>query len=181
MISSLDDAWKWYTSAKELTLTMFAMGKKHWNTLPWDGDLGHDDRLRHIEAPEILSWVEIILGDLDDLCVLLLFSVFEAIVRERALADVAAELPTLRHPALQHAVRSLNEALEHGSFYKVTEAYKALDPDLIEQVNQVRRYRNWVAHGRRGEPEIAVAPNTAYARLQRFLDRLAEVNHRTRI
>ena len=174
MISSLEDAWTWYTSVKEVTLAMLAMGKKHWNALPWDGDLGKDDRLRHIEAPEILDWAKVVLGDLDDLCVLLLFSVFEATVRERALADVAAELPSVRHPALLHAVRTLNEALEHGSFYKVTEAYKALDPDLIEQVNQVRKYRNWVAHGRRGDPENAVDPDTAYARLRRFLDRLAE-------
>jgi len=174
MIASLEDAWKWYTSVREMTLAMFAMGKKHWTTLPWDGDLGQDERLRHIEAPQILSWADVIHGDLDDLCVLLLFSVFEAIVRERALADVAAELLTVHHPALQHAVRTLNEALSHGSFYKVTEAYKGMDPDLIEQVNQVRKYRNWVAHGRRGEPENAVAPNTAYARLQRFLNRLGE-------
>jgi hypothetical protein len=174
MIASLEDAWKWYTSVREMTLAMFAMGKKYWTTLPWDGDLGQDERLRHIEAPQILSWADVIRGDLDDLCVLLLFSVFEAIVRERALADVAAELRSVRHPALQHAVRILNEALEHGSFHKVTEAYKAMDPDLIEQVNQVRKYRNWVAHGRRGEPENAVAPDTAYARLQHFLDRLGE-------
>src|SRR5262249_25018469 len=174
MISSLDDAWKWYASVEELTLAMFAMGKKHWHTLPWSGALGKDDRLRDIEAPKVLDWTKLILSDLDDLCVLLLFSVFEATVRERALADVAGELPTLRHPALQHAVRTLNEALEHGSFYKVTEAYKALDPDLIEQVNQVRKYRNWVAHGRRGEPQNAVDPKTAYDRLQRFLDRLEE-------
>jgi hypothetical protein len=178
MIASLEDAWKWYTSVREMTLAMFAMGKKHWNTLPWDGVLGQDERLRHIEAPHILDWAGVINGDLDDLCVLLLFSVFEAIVRERALADVAAELPSVRHLALQHAVRTLNEALEHGSFYKVTEAYKAMDPDLIEQVNQVRKYRNWVAHGRRGEPENVVAPDAAYARLQRFLDRLGE--NRTR-
>jgi len=175
MISSLEDAWAWYTSVKESTLAMLALGKKHWDSLPWDGDLGRDDRLRDIQAPEILNWAKVILSDLDDLCVLLLFSVFEAIVRERALADVAAELPALRHPALQHAVRMLNESLEHGSFYKVTEAYKSLDPDLIEQVNQVRKYRNWVAHGRRGEPQNAVDPNTAYARLQRFLDRLDDM------
>jgi hypothetical protein len=175
MISSLEDAWRWYTSVNELTLAMSAVGKKHWDTLPWDGPLGRDERLRQIEAPEILDQVKVVQSDLDNLCVLLLFSVFEATVRERALADVAAELPTLRHPALQHAVRTLNEALEHGSFSKVTEAYKALDPDLIEQVNQVRKYRNWVAHGRRGDPQNAVDPKTAYARLKRFLDRLVGV------
>src|SRR5579859_6501853 len=101
MISSLADAWKWYTTVRELTLAMFAMGKKHWTILPWDGSLGQDDRLRHIEAPEILNWTKVTLDNLDDLCVLLLFSVFEATVRERALADVAAELPPLRHPALR--------------------------------------------------------------------------------
>src|SRR5262249_1571241 len=150
-----------------------AMGTKHWDKLPWEGALGRDERLRQVQAPEVIDWVRVVLSDLDDLCVLLLFSVFEASVRERALADVAAELPTVRHPALQHAVRVLNEALEHGSFYKVTEAYKTLDPDLIEHVNQVRKYRNWVAHGRRGEPENAVDPLTAYTRLKRFLDRLS--------
>ncbi len=172
MISSLDDAWEWYSSVREVSLAMLAMGRKHWDTLPWDGPLGQDERLRLIQAADVQDWAKVVLADLDDLGVLLLFSVFEAAVRERALAAVAAELPTLRHPALQHAVRTLNEALEHGSFYKVTEAYKSLDPDLVEQVNQVRKYRNWVAHGRRGEPENAVDPRTAYARLKRFLARL---------
>ncbi len=173
MISSLEDAWKWYTSVKDITLAMRALANKHWDALPWDGALGRDERLRYLAAPQALDQVEVIAADLDDLCVLLLFSVFEAIVRERALADVAAELPTpLRHPALQHAVRRLNEALEHGSFYQVTEAYKAVNPDLIEQVNQVRKYRNWVAHGRRDEPPNAVDPKTAYQRLKEFLNML---------
>jgi hypothetical protein len=172
MIASLTDAWAWYTSVRELTRSMQTLGAKHWDALPWEGSLGRDNRLRAHQASEIATWSRTALGDLDDLCVLLLFSVFEAIVRERAMTDVAAELPSLRHPALQHAVRTLNEALEHGSFFKVTEAYKSMDPYLTEQVNQIRKYRNWVAHGRRGEPENAVDPRTAFDRLQQFLDRL---------
>jgi len=43
----------------------------------------------------------------------------------------------------------------------------------MEEVNQVRRYRNWVAHGRRDGPPAAVDPRTAYDRLQRFLDRMS--------
>jgi hypothetical protein len=34
-----------------------------------------------------------------------------------------------------------------GSFFAVLQSYKGPDDNLIEQVNQVRRYRNWVAHG----------------------------------
>src|ERR1700730_18908478 len=105
MISSLDEAWRWYTNVKEQTLAMQALGRKHWNSLPWDGNLGRDDRLRQIEAPQIVISTKAILADLDDLCVLLLFSVFEAKVRERALVEVAAELPVLRHAALRQAMR----------------------------------------------------------------------------
>ena len=46
------------------------------------------------------------------------------------------------------------------------------DANLIEEVNQVRRYRNWVAHGRRTPQPAAVTPATAYDRLKRFLDHL---------
>jgi hypothetical protein len=105
--------------------------------------------------------------------VLLLFSVFEALVRDQVLADVVNELPQPQQPALRHAVTALKEGIEHGSFFRVLEAYKGMDVNLIEEVNQVRRYRNWVAHGRRGGIDNAVDPKTAYDRLQRFLARLA--------
>jgi len=37
-------------------------------------------------------------------------------------------------------------------------------------MNQVRRYRNWVAHGRRTAKPAAVDPETAFRRLKEFLD-----------
>jgi hypothetical protein len=175
MIASLADAWSWYESVLLLTQAMGRLGKKHWDHLPWEGDLGRDERLRLLESATIVEGAEAVLRDLNDLCVLLLFSVFEVIVRERALREVAEELPAPQHPALQHALRTLNEGLEHGSFFRVLEAYKGLDPGLIEEVNQVRQYRNWVAHGRRGRPANSTDPHLAYDRLQRFLDRLGAV------
>jgi hypothetical protein len=66
----------------------------------------------------------------------------------------------------------MKDGIEQGSFFKVLEPYKDLDANLIEEVNQVRRYRNWVAHGRRTEQPSAVSPATAYDRLKRFLDLL---------
>jgi hypothetical protein len=66
--------------------------------------------------------------------------------------------------------RDALEAIEVGSFFRVLEPYKSEGhADLIEEVNQVRRYRNWVAHGRRGEQPPSVAPRMAYERLSRFL------------
>ncbi len=39
--------------------------------------------------------------------------------------------------------------IEHGSFHWVLEVFKPYGAGLVEEVNQVRKYRNWVAHGRR--------------------------------
>src|SRR5262249_4404984 len=116
-----------------------------------------------------------VLDDLDDLAVLVMFSVFEATVRARAKADVDRETAQMRHPAVLRAVSDLKEAIENGSFGKVIEAYKKMDVDLTAQVNQARKFRNWVAHGRRDEPENRVQPDSAIDRFRRYLAKLAEV------
>lgn len=41
--------------------------------------------------------------------------------------------------------------------------------DLVTQVNQVRDFRNWVAHGGRGRPRNYIDPRSAYERLTAFL------------
>ncbi len=45
-------------------------------------------------------------------------------------------------------------------------------PACAALVDQVRDYRNWVAHGRRELPTNYVTPKQAYARLVDFLDAL---------
>jgi hypothetical protein len=174
VIASLDDAWRWYQGARQLAETMARLGKKHWNKLPWDGDLGRDSQLIELTSAKIVDGSQTVLDDLDDLCVLLLFSVFEATIRERVLAEVEAELPPLHHVAIKRALDEMKEGIEHGSFFKVLEPYKDFDAHLIKEVNQVRRYRNWVAHGRRTEQPAAVYPTTAYDRLNPFLEQLGE-------
>ena len=140
--------------------------------LPWDGAIGQDNHLKDLTSAKILDGSQTVLDDLDDLCVLLLFSVFEATVRERVLSEVEAELPPPRHVAIKRALDEMKEGIEQGSFFKVLEPYKNLDANLVEEVNQVRRYRNWVAHGRRSSQPAAVTPATAYERLKRLLDRI---------
>jgi len=173
VIATLDDARSWYEGVKSLAGWMARMGRRYREHPSLAPLLEKDNRFRDIDKEDIDGRAKRVSGDLDDLCVLLLFSVFEAVVRERALADVEAELPGARHPALRHALKGLREALEHGSFAKVLEAYTDLDADLVAQVSQVRKYRNWVAHGRRGDQPDAVDPETAYVRLQRFLTLMA--------
>jgi hypothetical protein len=107
---------------------------------------------------------------LDDLAVLLLFSVFEARVRDRTLEEMDREMEKPpRHLVLRKAVGDARDTVEHGSFGRLTESYKELDPNVRTMVDQVRNYRNWVAHGRRGPVDNNVDPDSALKRLMQFL------------
>jgi hypothetical protein len=172
---TLDDAWNWYNTTK-LQLNLFSrLARKHWGELPWGGTLGNDDSFRDLGGEEIEAGSEYCLEHLDDFAVLLLFSVFESIVRDRVVQGIQNERPSLKHPHLVRIVGDALDGIEHGSFYRVLDVFKGEDPALVEEVNQVRRYRNWVAHGRRLKPPEAVSPQLAYERLNRFLGGLANL------
>ena len=175
MIASLDDARRWYEGVKALAQDMARLGRRYWDIDPLAGLLAQDNRFRSVDSSEVDDRARTVLRDLDDLGVLLMFSVFEAIVRERALIDVDASLPAMLHPAVGRAVDDLRKEIRGGSFGRVTDAFRAIGPGLVEEVDQVRRYRNWVAHGRSGEQPSFVDPPRAYDRLSRFLARMSEV------
>src|SRR5690242_13570588 len=79
--------------------------------------LHRDDVLKEYPAATIRDLAKVVLEDLDDLAVLLLFSVFEAQVRDRTLEEMDRELAMPpRHPALLKAVADARDAIEHGSF-----------------------------------------------------------------
>lgn len=169
-MTSLEDAWQWYVAVRQQAKLAKRLAGKYWPDLPWDGAMGRDEFVRDLPPERLLESSEFVTDHLNDLAVLVLFSVFEATVREAVLSNVKPEIEQLRHPSLRHAAREACEAIENGSFFRVVEPFKVGgNADLIEQVNQVRRYRNWVAHGRRGQPPGTVDPQVAYDRLTQFL------------
>lgn len=173
MIRSLEDAWKWYNAVRTLAYDMRHLAGR-CDRPEWDAILKQDTRFRERSATQLFEMANRVLDDLDDLAVLVLFSVFEATVRAQAGADVDRELVQISHSAILEAVKDLKEAIANGSFARVTKAFQAMDPDLTAQVNQVRKFRNWVAHGRREAPENNVDPKNAFDRLGRYLGRLTE-------
>jgi hypothetical protein len=85
------------------------------------------------------------------------------------------EAEALSDPILKEAAEDARQGVEEGSFYRrVLSPLKEqghVSADLVTQVDQVRTYRNWVAHGRR-ERDVAISnvtPPMAYDRLQEFL------------
>ena len=137
--------------------------------------LSRDNRLRERTAADLMNRANAILDDLDDLAVLVLFSVFEVTVRDRAKADVDRETASIQHPAVLRAVKDLKEAIENGSFGRVTESYKSMDVDSDRagqpgaEVPQLGR--PWPPWRTR---EFGGA-QAAIDRLRRYLARLEEV------
>jgi hypothetical protein len=176
-MTNLDEAWKWYRAATE-SMKRLAHLSTHWDDMPergenvWVDRLLSDNVLRHVESAGMAREAKAVDDELADLAVLVLFSVFEATVRDLVAKQINPELAGLRHATLVKAGKDVLRAIEEGSFFQILEPFKSsATNDLVEQVNQVRRYRNWVAHGRRPEnhPGEEVQPKEAYERLKQFL------------
>ncbi len=177
MIRALEDAWRWYEAVQKLVGWMDRMGRRYWAEEVGEKTLREtlhmDNVFRDVESATIQDLAKQVSEDLDYLAVLLLFSVFEAAVRERTIEEVDRELETLpRHLVLKKAVEDAKDTINNGSFGRLTESFKDLDPDTRTLVDQVRHYRNWVAHGLRGMVKNNVDPDSAIKRLKKFLDLL---------
>jgi hypothetical protein len=177
-MKTLAEAWNWYQAVGVATNRLNHLAKV-WDDIPWGQSdawvkrIEHDGVLGKVEAWELAANTRIVSTELDELAIFVLFSVFEATVRDRLKDQIADEIRGLRHPSLVKAGQDVTDAIEQGSFGKLLEPFK-LDvktKNLVEEVNQVRRWRNWVAHGRRPESR----PMAAYDRLSEFLNLLGSI------
>ena len=169
-MNTLEDAWEWYRSVRTNLVLMRRIADRHFRELSIESTIRQDERFKHLDPVALGASATHGLEPLNDLAVLVLFSVFESIVRNRVRADLAIEAGTLEHPILKRAAESALETVEAGAFFRVLEPFKIeISSHLIEDVNQVRRYRNWVAHGRRDEPSEIITPEVAFERLGRFI------------
>jgi hypothetical protein len=172
-MTTLEEAWKWYQGVKTSLRRFAHLADKFWDELPWDGRLDRDNTFRVLDRTTVSDDARTGLSELDDFAVFVLFSVFEAVVRERVLSDTKSAREAVTHPALKYWMSQAEESIRERSFFALLESFKAPHRnDLIEGVNQVRKYRNWVAHGRQGRKEESVTPQTAYERLREFLNAL---------
>jgi hypothetical protein len=178
-MKTLEDAWQWYLDAQKALHLIHRLGEKHWAKLPWNDanfSLANDDAYRMLESQDITQPAKYALTHLKDLAIVVMFSVFEAIVREDIVEQIEPESATLRHQSLKEAAEEVIEKISLGSFYRVLAPFRALEPELTEEVDQVRNYRNWVAHGKRKAFKNAVTPEVAHDRLARFLDKFIARN-----
>ena len=138
--------------------------------------LWQDDEFRTLEGDDIVRETTASLKRIDNLAVLVLFSVFESRVRDHLATQIKPEADGLSQPILKEAAKDALRGVEEGSFYRrVLEPLKQqkhLSADLVTRVDQVRDYRNCVAHGQDDGSANKVTPQMAYDRLKEFLSAL---------
>lgn len=172
-MNTLAEAWRWYEAVGVQVWRMKRLAEKHWEELPWDGQFGKDDAFRLLDSQFVVEEAECADAPLQDLAILVMFSVFERQVRKHVHHEVETESVFLKHPALKHAADEILQQIDEGSFFRVLAPFKVAHADLVEQINQIRHYRNWVAHGKADdEDQLPMDPAKVRDRLQQFLDLL---------
>jgi hypothetical protein len=172
-MKTLREAWQWYEDTKSSLRRMSRIGRVWWDLIPWDRRPWLGDRhFIELEKQDVTGPADNGYENLDDIAVVVLFSVFEATVRGEVLKQVGVEETQYQHRTIIAAIETAKERVSEGSFFAVLEPFKTADSNLIEQVHQVRKFRNWVSHGKRGEQPALVDPPTAYDRLTRCLNLL---------
>jgi hypothetical protein len=175
-MTTLADAWEWYLATRSnLELTQ-RIARRYWDSIPWDDPIMRDDRFRTLGKDDIDAQAKVGLAPVDDLAVVVLFSVFESLVRDYMVRRIRPEADRLSDPILKYAADDAIQGIEEGSFYRRVlhplKEQQRVPAHLVTQVDQVRDYRNWVAHGKRAVPTNNIDPRAAYERLRGFLDAL---------
>jgi hypothetical protein len=173
-MKTIADAWNWYEATKSNLTRMQRLGRNYWDHPSLEAaSIWQDDESRMLEASDIVEETTTSLKPIDDLAVVVLFSVFESHVRDYLVEQLEPEAGGLTDPILKEAADEAIQGIKEGSFFR-----RVLDPlkkqhhvaaNLVTQIDQIRDYRNWVAHGRRNAPTNNVSPEMAYARLNEFL------------
>lgn len=186
-MKTLGDVLKWYEQNRQVFRLASRLGDLQWSELPWEGKLGRDDQFRLLEGTDLAGMANAILAEFDDIAIFVLFPVFESIVRQAVLDGVRDEVAGLQHPALRQSALRMREEVEEGGFaHNVLALFKQdgltsegkIANSLVEEVSRVRKYRNWVAHGRKDKdrpPDMLF--RDAFGALKAFLDFLPPVRN----
>jgi hypothetical protein len=107
-MKTLGDAWTWYESTRRNLERMNRLGKKHWSDPSLENaSIWLDNEFKLLEEQDIVAETETGLKPLDDLAIVVLFSVFEALVRGALVELIKPEADKLSDPILREPSRML--------------------------------------------------------------------------
>lgn len=180
----LEEAYRWYHSARKTFQRTSRLARKYWDDLPHDLKLFQDAQFVELQAVTFEDDAITASSQLDDLGVLFLFASFEHEFREHVALQTISDADSLRHPVALKAINDVVRQVESDSLDRILSGYAASvinDDNLILRVQQIRHFRNWVAHGKHGDRPSHVDPITTYQILKEFLDIVRQESKRLNV
>ncbi|MHC5057486.1 MAG: hypothetical protein ACYTKD_22660 [Planctomycetota bacterium] len=165
--AQLDDVWKWYLLCRDAFIAAGRLVERYPAALPGDSELFSET------VPAAVSRLGDAQAELDDLVILALFAVFEreTISALQGVRDSA--MSSLRRHAERELVSMALSDVEEWRLVELLDVFKGVvDSDTVGLVKQIKKNRDWVAHGKKGERPLNLDPEEVRERLRRFLEEL---------
>lgn len=91
-MKTLDEAWGWYRDARQSLKRAERLGERYWDAIPWqEPPWRGDNRFASLSKKDVVDSARNAIAHIEDLAVLVLFSVFEATVRAAILGQLERE------------------------------------------------------------------------------------------
>lgn len=169
-MSQLDETIAWYRTVKANQLLVSKVLKDHIEVVP------ETSPFFGLSESEATRMLEESAAEVEDLTVVALVSFFEQLVID-SLRELVERIETEQtSPTMGALAGYAFRDVERWRFDDILKLFEAaLQHGLLDQVRNIYRYRNWVAHGKRKQKPVITDPVTAYEALSRFLSSVGEV------
>lgn len=164
MVAKLSRVMEWYEIALDSQKVMKKLIKRKPEIIPLDSILATK------EVKETNALLQRSIGELNDLTIVSLVSIFEQVLIEHLKIKIQDQFR--KQDAFSNKLCLFTiQQVERGRFTEIIDLYKPyVGNELIGIVKQIYTYRNWVAHGKRTNKILPIIdPVSAYERLSSFL------------
>ena len=163
-MNPLDSIKDWLAIQKSSQKIAIASLKRASSDVPVDTVLEGSSSL------EAITKIRDTTQNLDDATVVLYWSVFEQMVLDFVLHTIKATKQRIS-PFDKKFLEHVFKKARYINFEELLNLFKGknVPSKKIGNVKQVYQYRNWIAHGKRGEQPPNITPDEAYLRLTEFL------------
>ena len=175
-MSQLDETIAWYKIVKANQQLAAKVVRDYTAVVP------RSSPFYGLSEAEAVQLLEKSATEVDDLTVLALVSFFEQLMLDR-ISELLEQMTTAQLVSIPEALtdyaRGNNyefEKIKRGPFLELLKLFEAeVDRSLLDKVRSSYKYRNWVAHGKRGQKPVAAEPVKTYEALSSFLERISGI------
>ncbi|MCY6355267.1 hypothetical protein [Clostridium sp. ZS2-4] len=169
-MNELDRIINWYEIAMDSQHVVLEILNSSPQNIPANTVIGSK------EPREIKENLLVAENELNDLTILSLVASFEQLVLDFTVKIVEENVGNTENTLFYQMSKYAFKNADRWHFGDILDLFKSvINPQIIGDVKQVYRYRNWVAHGKKDRKPLALEPYIAHERLSQFLYKLQNI------